>query len=282
MSQQNLRDQWHSRANWHSPPRNMIDGIGFNKVAIVTGCASGMGLETTRLFLGHQYRVLGVDISEMDYEKLEKKDQERFHFHKGDLRSDGECDEVVRICVAEFGDTIDVLANIAGVMDAFAAADKITDDEWDRVIAINLTVPTKLMRAVLPFMRAKKNGVIINVASKAAMSGASAGVAYTASKHGLLGVTKNTAFRFRDEGIRCNAVCPGGVMTNIASSMNQACFDQEAHVVFAPVQALHMKPGELPPVTVSAVAEAILYLASDGARSINGVALPIDNAWSTI
>lgn len=71
-------------------------------------------------------------------------------------------------------------------MDAFAAADKITDDEWDRVIAINLTVPTKLMRAVLPFMRAKKNGVIINVASKAAMSGASAGVAYTASKHGLV------------------------------------------------------------------------------------------------
>ncbi|ESZ96378.1 hypothetical protein SBOR_3210 [Sclerotinia borealis F-4128] len=277
MTQQNSQDQWHPRANWNLPPRNMVDGVGFNKVAIVTGCASGMGLETTRLFLSHQYRVLGVDISEMDYDELEMKDQERFHFHRGDLRNDGECDYVVRICLAEFGDKIDVLANIAGVMDAFAAADNVTDGEWDRVIAINLTVPTKLMRAVLPVMKAKKNGVIINVASKAAMSGASAGVAYTASKHGLLGVTKNTAFRFRDEGIRCNAVCPGGVMTNIASSMNQECFDQEA-----PVQALHIKPGENPPISVSAVAEAILYLASDGARAINGVALPIDNAWSTI
>jgi len=282
MTQQNLQAQWHLRANWHSPPRNMVDGIGYGKVAIVTGCASGMGLETTRLFLSHQYRVLGVDVSEMEYGRLEERDQERFHFHKGDLRNDGECDEVVRICVAEFGDKIDVLANIAGVMDAFAAADKFTDNEWDHVIAINLTAPTKLMRAVLPFMRAKKNGVIINVASKAAVSGASAGVAYTASKHGLLGVTKNTAFRFRNEGIRCNAILPGGVTTNIASSMNQECFDQEMYSILAPVHALHIKPGEQPQISTSAVAEAILYLASDGARAINGVALPIDNAWSTI
>src|SRR5262245_41211035 len=71
-------------------------------------------------------------------------------------------------------------------MDSFSAADKITDDEWNRVIAINLTVPTKLIRAVLPFMKTKKNGVIINVASKSALSGAAAGVAYTASKHGLV------------------------------------------------------------------------------------------------
>ncbi|EMR89352.1 hypothetical protein ACHAP3_007632 [Botrytis cinerea] len=179
-------------------------------------------------------------------------------------------------------DTIDVLANIAGVMDSMASADKVTDDDWDRIIAINLTAPTKLIRAVLPFMRAKKNGAIINLCSKAALSGAAAGVAYTASKHGLLGVTKNTAFRFRDEGIRCNAICPGGVMTNMARSMNKETMDLEAAAVWGQVLALHMKPGEMPHVTVSEIAEAVLFLASDGARSINGVALPIDNAWSTI
>ncbi|KAF7921837.1 hypothetical protein BELL_0268g00050 [Botrytis elliptica] len=260
----------------------MVDGQGSNKVAIVTGCASGMGLETTRLFLSHQYKVLGVDVSEMDPTLLDEENQEMFQFHRGDLSKDGECDELVKICVARFGDTIDVLANIAGVMDSFASADKVTDNDWDRVIAINLTAPTKLIRAVLPFMRAKKNGVIINLCSKAALSGAASGVAYTASKHGLLGVTKNTAFRFRDEGIRCNAICPGGVMTNMASSMNKETFDQEAAAVWGPVLALHMKPGEMPNVAVSAIAEAILFLASDGAKSINGVALPIDNAWSTI
>jgi NAD(P)-dependent dehydrogenase (short-subunit alcohol dehydrogenase family) len=81
---------------------------------------------------------------------------------------------------------IDVLANVAGVMDAYEAADVITDQEWERVMTVNLTVPTRMIRAVLPFMKAKKNGSIINVASKAAVSGAAAGVAYTTSKHGLV------------------------------------------------------------------------------------------------
>jgi NAD(P)-dependent dehydrogenase (short-subunit alcohol dehydrogenase family) len=95
-------------------------------------------------------------------------------------------------------------------MDAFEAADTCTDAEWSHVLAVNLTVPTRLIRAVLPMMKAKKSGAIINVASKAALSGAAAGVAYTASKHGLLGVTKNTAWRFHEDGIRCNAILPGG------------------------------------------------------------------------
>ena len=81
---------------------------------------------------------------------------------------------------------IDVLANVAGIMDAYEAADVITDESWDRIMTTNLTVPTRMIRAVLPFMKAKKNGSIINVASKAAVSGAAAGVAYTTSKHGLV------------------------------------------------------------------------------------------------
>ncbi|TVY83244.1 Short chain dehydrogenase andC [Lachnellula suecica] len=191
------------------PPRT-IDPAGFGKVAIVTGCASGVGLATTQLFLGHQYEVLGVDMHEMEYSKIDERDQGRFHFHKGNLTEQGECDEVVRICVAKYGrERIDVLANIAGVMDAFEAADVYTDAEWDRVMMVNLTVPTRMIRAVLPFMKAN-GGSIINVASKAAVSGAAAGVAYTASKHGLLGVTKNTAWRFHEENIRCNAILPGG------------------------------------------------------------------------
>jgi NAD(P)-dependent dehydrogenase (short-subunit alcohol dehydrogenase family) len=72
-------------------------------------------------------------------------------------------------------------------MDGFSSADTVTDAEWDRVIAVNLTTPTKMMREVLPFMKAKKHGHIINVGSKASLSGAVAGVAYTASKHGIVG-----------------------------------------------------------------------------------------------
>lgn len=81
----------------------MVDGVGFGKTAIITGCASGIGLATTQLFLSHQYQVFGVDISEIDYAKIEERDQERFHFHRADLLKDGECDEVVRILVAQYG-----------------------------------------------------------------------------------------------------------------------------------------------------------------------------------
>jgi len=80
-------------------------------------------------------------------------------------------------------------------MDAYEAADVITDHEWDRVMTTNLTVPTRMIRAVLPFMKAKKNGSIVNVASKAAISGAAAGVAYTTSKHGLVSLVSVEAER---------------------------------------------------------------------------------------
>jgi len=219
----------------------------------------------------------------MDFGLIDERDQERFHFHKGDLRGIGEPEECVRICVGEFGPSIDVLANIAGVMDGFAAADVFEDREWDNIIAINLTVPTKMIRAVLPFMKEKKNGSIINVASRASLSGATSGVAYTASQHGLLGVTKNTAFRFRDEGIRCNAILPGAVAKPIIpQSTNPTTFDPETFAHTKPVTAIHLKEGDTPHVSVMDIANATLYLASAQARMINGIAMPIDNGWSAI
>ncbi|KAH8789102.1 hypothetical protein F5882DRAFT_109576 [Hyaloscypha sp. PMI_1271] len=273
--------------SYHDPAhalesRRTIDGTGFGKVAIVTGCSSGVGLATTQLFLSHQFEVLGVDIAEIDYERIDPRDQERFHFHRGDLAKEGECDEVVRICVAKFGHKIDVLANVAGIMDAYEAADKITDYEWERILTTNLTVPTRMIRAVLPFMKAKQYGSIINVASKAAVSGAAAGVAYTTSKHGLLGVTKHTAWRFHEEGIRCNAVLPGSIDTNIFSSVDKEHFDEDTFSRLQPIWELHNPAGQKPQTTAGEVASVILFLASDQARGINGVSLPIDRAWGVI
>lgn len=99
-------------------------------------------------------------------------------------------------------------------MDQNSGADNVLDEDWDRIIAVNLTAPVRLMREVLKVMKAQKSGSIVNVSSKAGISGAVAGVAYTASKHGIVGVTKNTAWLFKDEGIRCNAICPGGLPFN--------------------------------------------------------------------
>lgn len=132
---------------------------------------------------------------------------------------------------------IDVLANVAGIMDSFSSADTVTDMEWNKVLGINLNAPTKMMRAVLVYMKEAKSGAIVNVSSKAGVSGASSGIAYTASKHGLvsyfvdvaaswlisgqIGATRHVAWRFHEEGIGCNAVLPGGVFLSHISFFSQ-------------------------------------------------------------
>ncbi|KAK0753075.1 hypothetical protein B0T18DRAFT_395930 [Schizothecium vesticola] len=267
-------------------PNTSIDPLGFGRVAIVTGCASGIGLAATQLLLAHQFQVCGLDAAEFDYALVRPEDHGRFHFHRGDLTAKEGADEGVRVCVGVFGNRIDVLVNVAGVMDNFSSADAVTDEIWDRVLAVNLTVPVKMMRAVLPFMRARKDGCVVNVASTAGTSGAVAGVAYTASKHGLIGATKNVAWRFRNDGIRCNAVLPGAIDSSIgktiASGHNEA-WDEGGFAEFAPVHALQARPSEAAPsITALEVARTIVFLVSDQARTINGVSLPVDKAWGVV
>ena len=180
-----------------------------NKTVIVTGCSSGIGLATTLLFLSQNARVFGIDISPFKHE-LDTTQKESFAFHEADLCKPGAAEEAISACIARYGPNIDVLANVAGVMDAFGSADTVKDSEWERVLTINLTVPVRMMAVVLPSMKDQKSGAIVNVGSYASLSGAVAGIAYTASKHGLVGATKNVAWRFRKDGIRCNAVLPGG------------------------------------------------------------------------
>lgn len=269
-------------------PHTAVDPLGFGRVAIVTGCASGIGLAVTQLLLAHQFQVCGLDVADFDYNLVREADHGRFHFHKGDLTAPGGCDEGVRICVATFGNRIDVLVNVAGVMDNFSSADGVSDGVWDKVIAVNLTVPVRMMRGVLPFMKAKRDGVIVNVASTAATSGAVAGVAYTSSKHGLIGATKNVAWRFRNDGIRCNAVLPGAIDSSIgkmiaAGHSSSEVWDAEGFAQIEPVFALQAKPSDAAPmITALEVAKTILFLVGDQARTINGVSLPVDKAWGVI
>ncbi|KAL6236544.1 hypothetical protein BDW75DRAFT_229459 [Aspergillus navahoensis] len=173
-----------------------------DKIAIITGASSGIGLATARLFLDHGAVVHGVDVSPAPSTFLESP---KFQFQRINLRQPGSADDVV------------------------AHVDTLDPAQWDPVIAINLTAPAFLCKAVVNvFKKHPSGGSIVNVSSKARLSGGIAGAAYTSNKHGLNGLTKNIAWRFHDEGIRCNAICPGGFVTGITNSISGQSYDEDA------------------------------------------------------
>ncbi|KAJ5229180.1 hypothetical protein N7489_009888 [Penicillium chrysogenum] len=248
-------------------------------VLIITGSASGIGLATATAALSQGAKILGVDVSSAPVSLTEHAS---YKFIQANLTHEATPKQVVETCIKEFG-RIDGLLNIAGIMDRNSSVDSLSDDMWERCIAINLTAPVKLMREVIPIMRQQKSGSIVNVGSKAATSGAASGVAYTASKHGLMGATKNVAWRYKQEGIRCNAVCPGGVPTGIVQASDPTTWDKDALATMSHIHQAHAadRQGGLG-VEAEDIANCLLFLVSSQSKRINGAIIPVDNAWSVI
>ncbi|KIX98607.1 uncharacterized protein Z520_05908 [Fonsecaea multimorphosa CBS 102226] len=253
------------------------------KVAIVTGCASGIGLTTAKLYLEAGATVFGIDVSPFpEPSPFSTALSEKFYFHKADLTAPEACDDSVAACLSKTGKNVDILANVAGIMDSFEAVHKTKDTTWDRLMSVNATVPMKLMRAVLNQggMLEQRSGRIVNVASKAGLSGAAAGFAYTASKHALIGMTKHAAWRYHHDGIRTNAVCPGGVPTNIKDSIRKENLDQESLSIMTPFHQLNHARDGSQSISTDDIANMILFLSVEASRNVNGVIVPVDNAWS--
>ena len=169
--------------------------------------------------------------------------------------------------------TVDILVNNAGIMDNFVPAAELTDELWDRVFSINLTGPMRLIRKTLPIFLEKGKGIIINNASIGGLHGSRAGVAYTASKHALIGLTKNIGFQYANLGIRCNAIAPGGVNTNIKTTMNNPDkFGMERAMAGAAANPRFAESEE--------IAAVALFLASDDSSFVNGTVITADGGWT--
>ena len=174
--------------------------------------------------------------------------------------------------IAEFG-RLDILVNHAG----FGSYNSITetDDElWYRMINLNLTAPFLATRQVLPHMLERGSGVIINTISSAGLAGGRAGAAYTAAKHGLVGLTKNTAFVYGGRGIRAVGIAPGYTRSGDAPQISTS--DSETKPLLDPVADLSVRNGK-----PEEVAAAFAFLASDAASYVNGVILPVDGGWTS-
>jgi NAD(P)-dependent dehydrogenase (short-subunit alcohol dehydrogenase family) len=241
------------------------------KTAIVTGAGSGIGRATAVRLAQEGARVVVSDVvtDRLDALVAEYPDL-AFVVVAGDVSSEATAQKLV----AAAGPRIDVLANVAGIMDGFLPAGEVDDETWERVFSINVTAVMRLTRAVLPLMLAAGSGSIVNCTSEAGLRGACAGVAYTASKHAVIGITKNTSVMYAKKGIRSNAVAPGAVKTNIEAPMKSALAGEVLGPMF---QAL------MPAVaTAEQLAAAITWLGSDDSMNVTGVVLASDGGWSAI
>jgi NAD(P)-dependent dehydrogenase (short-subunit alcohol dehydrogenase family) len=191
---------------------------------------------------------------------------------KANVADEADIQNLIDTAVSTYG-TVDILVNNAGIMDNFEPAGDIDDASWDRVLAVNTTSVMRATRKVLPIFLAKQQGVILNVASAGGLFGARAGAAYTASKHAVVGFTKNTGFMYAKQGIRCNAIAPGGVETNIGSTMTH--INEFGMGRTQPGMALNPRTGK-----PDEIARLALFLGSDEASFINGAVVTADGGWT--
>lgn len=242
------------------------------RVALVTGAASGIGQAVAVQLAAEGAAVVGCDV---DMEALAGTGRliEDGGGEAVMLTADVTAQDDVERVVAALPGRVDFLASVAGIMDFFLPADELDDATWDRVLAVNLTGPMRLCRAVLPLMRAQGRGAIVNVSSVGGLTGSVAGSAYTASKHGLIGLTRSVACLYAADGIRANAVCPGGVQTNIGRTATPKVAWAYERLEKSFVRAVRM-------AQPSQISTLICWLGSDEADNVNGAIVTSDGGWT--
>lgn len=254
-----------------APEPALVPGRFAGKTAIVTGAGSGIGRATALRLAREGARVVAADIAA---DRLERLAAEVPDLDLVPVAADIATEEGARAVVEAAGGRVDALANVAGIMDAFLPPAEVDDATWERVFAVNVTAVMRLTRAVLPLMLAAGGGAIVNVSSEASLRASASGVAYTASKHAVNGITKSTAVFYRGNGIRANAVAPGPVATNIEAPFRS----EHAAGVLGPIMQI-----TVPPVaSADQLAATITWLLSDDASNVNGVILPSDGGWSAL
>ncbi len=251
-----------------------VDG----KITIVTGGSSGIGKAAALAFHREGARVVVADANveggEATVEMIKKAGGEAI-FIKTDVSNPMDVESMVHKTIEAYG-RIDCAFNNAGVAGERAPIADCSEENWDRVTSINLKGVWLCMKYEIPHMIKQRSGVIVNTSSVAGLSaGPPAAPAYTASKHGIVGLTKSAVKAYRKYGIRVNAVCPGLIRTQMVEEA-QAKLGPRFERYLAEVQksGLIGEPED--------VAEAVVWLCSDAARFVNGHCLVIDGGLTCV
>ncbi|AXI00929.1 3-oxoacyl-ACP reductase [Sporosarcina sp. PTS2304] len=243
-----------------------MNGEFEGRCVFITGAASGIGLAQAIEFLEQGAEVFGFDRDLSGLDSLART-YEGFRYAVGNVRVNEEVLEAVR----EAGE-VDILCNTAGVLDGFAKTLETDEALWDRILETNVKGMFLVTNALLPSMTKRKSGVIVNMASIAGLVAGGGGAAYTASKHAVVGYTKQLSMDYCREGIRVNAIAPGAIET----PMNAADFAGDG--AMAKWVAEETPAGRW--AQPEEVAKLTVYLASDASSYIHGTVIPIDGGWT--
>ena len=253
------------------------------KTAIVTGSTSGIGLGIASALAAEGCDVMlnGFGDSaaiEKSRAGLAEKHGVRVGYSAADMSKPAEIRELVADTVREFG-AVDILANNAGIQHVAKIVD-FPEERWDAVITINLSAAFHASKAALPHMIAKKWGRIVNIASAHGLVASGEKAAYVAAKHGLVGLTKVTAIETANQGITCNAICPGWVLTPLVQQQIAArARAQGIPVEQAREDLVREKQPMLDYTTPEKIGALAVFLCGDAASTITGAALSIDGGW---
>jgi len=245
-----------------------------DRVAIVTGGGSGMGRAMAQEFVKEGARVAVLDLRTEAAEATVASigDPDKAIAISADVSNEEDVARAVAKAIEHFG-AVDIVCNNAGILDDYVIAEETSTELWQRIIGVNLTGPFFMSRAVLPHMVERGKGVIINTASISAFIAGGGGSAYTASKHGVLGLTRQLAFEYGSKGVRVNAICPGAIHTGMTDHLLTPEGRNE-HVDAAIAGTPAGRWGK--PIEIARLA---VYLSSDDADFIHGAAYVIDGGW---
>ena len=261
-----------------------------NKTALVTGAASGNGKAIATLFAREKAKVVLVDINKSELEKVVASLSEQGFDVTGieaDVTKEANIQKMEDQTLAKYG-RLDILVNNAGIFDELMPVGEVSDDLWYKIMETNLNAPMRAIRKVIPIFEKQGGGVIVNTASIAGLTGArGGGAAYVASKHGLIGLTKNVAFNYKEKNIRCNAVAPGRVETNLRANSERLAGSKSARDrSIENWKDIENKVTEgyitnMRKCTPDEIAKVVLFLASDEASFVNGSVFVADGGWTS-
>jgi len=248
-------------------------GILNEKVALITGAGSGIGRATARVFAREGSKLALTDVVEAGGQetlKMVKEAGAEAIFVKADVSKSGDVDNMLAQTLQTFG-RLDCAFNNAGIGGAGRLTHEYSEEEWNRVIAVNLTGVWLCMKAEITQMLKQGSGSIVNTSSIMGLTGAIRVPAYTAAKHGVAGLTKAAALEYGRHGIRINAVCPAPIYTPLLMSAFEKRPDMEQRYARSEPMKRLGQPEE--------VGEAVAWLCSDRASYVTGLPMPVDGGY---